>query len=107
GRRRRRPARRHTAPLAPVLRKWGLADVDEVDDEDQRLAGLDGAAGAAVAVAQVRRDDQLAPAADLHPEQAVVPALDDLADTDAEGQRLTAVPRGVELLAGGVGHPDV
>ena len=28
----------------------GSADVDQVDDEDQRLAGLDDAAGAAVAV---------------------------------------------------------
>ena len=51
-----------------------LADVDQVDHEDQRLARPDHAAGAAVAVRQVRRDDQLAAAADLHPGDALVPA---------------------------------
>ena len=54
------------ADLDRLRTHGGLADVDQVHHEDQRLAGLDHAAGAAVAVRQVRRDDQLAPAADLH-----------------------------------------
>ena len=82
-------------------------DVDEVDDEDERLARLDRAAGAAVAVGQVRGDGEPAAAADLHADDALVPAADDLADAEAEVQRRAAVPRRVELLAGGVGHADV
>src|SRR5699024_5288956 len=83
------------------------ADADEVDDEDQRLAALDDVAGAPVAVAEVRRDGDPAPTALPHPEQTVVPALDDLADAGGEGERLAAVPRGVELLPRRVGHADV
>ena len=41
------------------------------------------------------------------PSDALVPALDDLADAEPEVQRRAAVPGGVELLAGGVGHADV
>ena len=83
------------------------AHVHEVDDEDQRLAGLDRATGAAVAVAEVRRDGEPAAAADLHALDALVPAGDDHADAEAEVQRRAAVPRGVELLAGRVRDADV
>src|SRR5690606_22432617 len=79
----------------------------QVHHEDQRLAGLDDAARAAVAVAEVRRDDQLPAAADLHPLDALVPAGDHLADAETELQRLAAVVGGVELLPGRVGDPDV
>src|SRR6476661_49036 len=58
----------------------GSADAEQVHHEDQRLAGLDHAAGATVAVRQVGRDDQLAAAPDLHALDAGVPARDDLAD---------------------------
>src|SRR3954454_2859926 len=85
----------------------GSADGEEVDDEDERLTRLDGAAGAPVAVAQVGRDDELAAAADLHALHALVPAGDDLADTEAERQRLAPVVRRVELLPGGVSDADV
>src|SRR6476661_7733576 len=78
----------------------GSADVHEVDDEDQRLSGGDGAAGAAVAVAQVGRDGELAPTADLHAGDALVPALDHSAGAEGEVERSTAVPRRVELLPG-------
>src|ERR1700722_15599888 len=80
---------------------------DEVTDEDQGLAWLDGVARAAAAVAEVGRDDQLAAAAHLHALHALVPALDDLPDTEAELERLAAVPARVELLPRGVGDPDV
>ena len=69
--------------------------------------GLIAGACAAVAVAEVRRDDEPAAAADLHARHALVPAGDDLAGAERERERLAAVPGGVELLAGGVGDADV
>src|SRR5439155_25756874 len=50
-------------------------DREELDFEDQRRARWDDAARAAIAVPQVRRDDELALAADLHGPDALVPAL--------------------------------
>ena len=76
------PRRRRRAGL-----RRPSADLEQVDHEDQGLAGLDDATGAAVAVAEVRRDDELATAADLHALHALVPAGDDLADAEAELQR--------------------
>src|SRR5437868_5929655 len=75
----------------------GSADAEEVDHEDERLAGLDGAR-AAVAVAEVRRDDQLATAADLHARDTLVPAPDDAAGAQRELEGLATVPGRVELL---------
>ena len=69
--------------------------------------GLDGSTSAAVAIGKDPRDGQLAPAADLHPDDAVIPALDDLTHAQPEVQRRTAIPRGVELLARRVRHADV
>ncbi len=51
------------------------------------------------AVAEVRRDDQLSPTADLHPGNALVPAGDHASRTELERVRLAPVPGGVELLA--------
>src|ERR1700758_685799 len=79
----------------------------QVADEDERLARLDHVPGAPVPVGQVRRDDQLPSAADLHPLDALVPARDDLPGAQPEAQRLATVPARVELLAGRVGDPDV
>src|SRR3954469_8172039 len=84
-----------------------LADADQVDDEHQGRAGLDDAAGAALAVGLVRGDGQPAPSADLHAGDALVPALDDHADAEAELQRVAAVPGGVELLTAVVGDAHV
>src|SRR4030095_8273469 len=84
-----------------------LPDADEVDDEDQRRAGLDDAARSALAVRLVRRDRQPASSADLHAADALVPALDDHADAQPELQRVATVPGGVELLAAVVGDADV
>ena len=75
------------------------ANVVEVDDEDERLARLDGATGAALAVGEVGGDGQLAPAADLHALDALVPARDDHADAETEverrcrGSRTSRTPR--------------
>src|SRR5215203_6391309 len=92
---------------APPPRAPGSPHADEVDHEDQGGAGLDDAARAALAVGLVRGDGEPAAAADLHADDALVPALDDHADADAELQRVPAVPGGVELLAAVVGDTHV
>ncbi len=54
------------------------------------------------AVAEVRRDDESALAADLHAGHALVPALDDSAGAERKGERLAVVHAAVELLALGL-----
>ena len=56
-------------------------------------------------VGLLRRNDELAPAADLHPGDAVLPALDQTAQRELD--RLVASPRTVELLAGVVLDADI
>src|SRR5215212_3855706 len=78
----------------------GLADLRQVDDEDERLVRADRRL-ALGAVGEVGRDDEQPAAALLHPGHALVPARDDLAGAQRERERLgPAVPGGVELLAG-------
>src|SRR3954468_10509606 len=79
----------------PLMRTWGLGDVDQVDDEDEGLAAEEVASGRAVG--QLRRDDELSPAADAHARDPVLPALDESAQRELDA--LAAVPGGVELLA--------
>src|ERR1700678_561253 len=76
-----------------------LLNAEQIDLEDQRGARRDDAAGAARAIAQVRRNDQRALTADMHGGDAFVPALDDLALADRERKRLVPVERAVEFLA--------
>src|SRR4030095_13794093 len=76
-----------------------LADPEQLDLEDQRGAGWDDAARAALAVAEIGRDDQLALAADLHRAHALVPTLDHVAPADGEDQRLAPGVRGGELFS--------
>src|SRR4029077_11114147 len=73
------------------------AHAEQVDDEDERAAGQPVPA-AGGAVRELGRADQLATASHPHPGDAVLPALDQAAQRELDG--LTAVPRGVELLAG-------
>src|SRR5438552_13103319 len=54
-----------------------LADLQEIDDEDERLAGLDVPTRTAVAVAETRWDGEPAAAADLHSGDTLIPSLDD------------------------------
>src|SRR5262249_54760887 len=61
--------------------------------------GRDHLAGPFFAVGQVRRDGQLAPPADLHPGDPLVPALDDITLPEGKDEWLTPVPTGVELGA--------
>src|SRR5206468_10621123 len=67
--------------------------------EDQRGAGRDDAAGAAFAVPQVRRNDELPLAADSHRADALVPAADHATAADGEHEGLPAVARAVDLGA--------
>src|SRR6202521_2250729 len=76
-----------------------LRHAEQIDVEHQRGARRDVAAGAARAIAQVRRNDQRALAADMHGGEAFVPALDDLALAEREGKRIAPVERAVELFA--------
>ena len=101
---------RASRPFASARPAWnavpaqGLAGVQQVDDEDQRLAGQPVPA-TGWTVGLLRRDGQLAAAADLHAGDAVLPALDQAAQRELDG--LAAVPGTVELLAGVVLDADV
>jgi hypothetical protein len=76
-----------------------LTDAEQLHLEDQGGAGRDHPAGPAIAVAQMRGDDQLALASHLHRDDAFVPALDHAALAHRELERAAAVHRAVELLA--------
>src|SRR5438552_1481794 len=73
-------------------------DLQQLDLEDEGRVGRDGAREALGAVAQVRRDRELALAAHLHAQDALVPALYDHARAEREVERLLPVERAVELL---------
>src|ERR1700730_5900544 len=74
-------------------------DRQQLDLEDHRGVGGEGAAGAAGAVAELGRNDEGALAADLHRADALIPTADDLTLADDKLERLAAVERAVELLA--------
>src|SRR3954463_1314634 len=89
--------------IAEVCLAKNLLDLDKLGLENERRVGRDDTPHSAVAIRQVGSDGELALLADLHAEQALVPALDDLAFADGEGERVAAVEAGVELLAIGEG----
>src|SRR3569833_205263 len=96
------------APTA-TLGRWGAAlvgrDRNGVGDEDQRLVRLD--ATAALAVGEVRWDEQQAAAALLDALQALVPARDDLTGAQVQVECLTAVVRVVQDLLVRLRHQQV
>jgi uncharacterized protein with von Willebrand factor type A (vWA) domain len=65
---------------------YRLLHVRQLDVEDELGVGRNDAARAPGAIAQLRRDNQATLAADAHPGDALVPALDDLAGAQAEGE---------------------
>src|SRR5688572_29544852 len=85
------------AASASKPRSSASADFDELDVEVELGIGGDDAAGAAGAVAERGRDDELALLARPHRDHALVPALDHLAHADLELEGLAAVARAVEL----------
>src|SRR4051812_35735296 len=66
-------------------------DVEQLHFEDEGRVRRDHAAGAARAVAEARRDGELALAADLHAGDAFVPALDHVALAERKDEGLAAV----------------
>src|SRR5687768_1274151 len=78
-------------------RLTALLDVEQLHLEHQRRVRRDDAAGAARAVAELRRDGELALAADLHAGDAFVPSLDHVALPEREDKRLAAVKTRVEF----------
>src|SRR6516162_4781772 len=74
-----------------------FADAQQLDLENQGGVSRDGT-DPLLAISQVRRDGELAFATDLHADDALVHALDDLAIPQFEDERLLAIPATVELL---------
>ena len=81
-----------------------LANVEELDIEEQGGVGRDDAAGAARAVTEFGGNTQLAFAADLHSRDALFPALDHMAGPDLKHEGLATVHRAIEFFAVG-GEP--
>src|SRR5690606_23029498 len=88
-------------PRARHVAERRSADGDEVDGEDQGVAR----GGPLVAVREVRGDDEGAAAADLHADEPLAPATDDLVQGEAD--RAAPVPRRVEPLTRGRRGTDV
>src|SRR5207237_8901475 len=95
------------ADRANQVRVLGLFDRQEIDDEHERLVRLDHGARASGAVGHGGWDRQLAPAADPHALAAGIPARDHLALPELELERLAAIPRCIEFLAGRERDADV
>ncbi len=106
GKRREFPAGLLQLVLAESDADWS-AHAEQVDHEDERLAGLDGPAGTTVPVRQPRRDRELSAPADTHAGDALVPARYDLLCAEPEIERRLAAPGRVELLAGRERDADV
>lgn len=79
------------------------------EDVDHEPQGAGGGAAGLVRVGEGGRDVDLQAAADRTADEGLVPALDDVpgADLRREGGGGGVVPARVELLAGGVVHPDI
>src|SRR4051794_17909953 len=78
-------------------------DAEQLDVEHERGVGRDHAACPAAAVAERRRNDERALAANLHAGDALVPAGDHLTGAEHEHERIVAIARAVELGAVMVG----
>src|ERR1700682_2456155 len=89
------------AAAPSIRRRWYALPlhVKQLDVEHQRRVRRNGAAGAAGAVAQCRRDDQGTLAADFHGGDAFIPTGDHPALPDWKLERLVAIDRRVEFLA--------
>src|ERR671911_2618316 len=99
------PVGRYSSPAGGAA--VALTDIQQVDDEDERLAGPDGLAGATLAITEVRRHDEPASAPDPHAGDPAIPSGDDAPGSQREDERSSSVPGGVELLAGRERHAHV
>src|SRR5215213_11962620 len=84
-----------------------LVDRHRVDHEHERLVRRNVGRIALGAVAELRRDHELAPSAFLDADEALVPAGDDLTRTELEREWRARVPRRVELAPVREVHPHV
>ena len=73
-----------SAKNAETLPTKSLADVQQVHHENQGLTGLNDRTSAAVTVRHVGGNLQATTAADLHAEQTLIPATDNLANAHLE-----------------------
>src|SRR5690606_9043305 len=76
-------------------------DLDQLDVEHERRIRRDDRRAASLAVAVLGRDEEIAPPADAHALEALVPAADHPAGPELERERLPP-PRAVELRAAAV-----
>src|SRR5205823_8705469 len=91
----------------PATTRWNTprrsADAEQLHFEHQRRVRRNHSARARLAVAQFRRNGELALSPDFHARHALVPALDHLPAPEREAERLPAVLGRIELLS--VGEP--
>src|SRR5688500_1144636 len=80
-----------------------LANLEELDLENQRGVRRDDLAGSLLAIAEVRGHDEPALAADPHSRDPLVPPLDHLVDADAKGKGMLGILAGIK--AGAVLQP--
>src|SRR3990172_186081 len=97
--RRRAPASGRRRSSRRLIGTRRSAYGEQLDFENQRRVRRDRAAGAARAVAELGRNDELAPPAHLHALHAFVPALDDVAGGEREFERGAALLARIELAA--------
>src|SRR6185312_1048135 len=76
-----------------------LLDRQQLDVENQRGVGRNDTAGAALSIAELRRNDQRPLAADLHGDDALVPTGDDALHADGKLEGRAAVDGRIEFLA--------
>ena len=103
----RRSCRRFDRDRRLVLGGARRDHLEHVDDEAQRIAGLDHLALVGVAVGEVGGDVELVAATGLRTDQTLVPTGDHAADAELELERHRPVPAVVELFAVRAAHPDV
>src|SRR3990172_3631067 len=85
------------AMVASLRRVPSLAHVQQFHIEDEGSVFGNHRRRPPGAVAEVRRDDEAALAADLHGDETFIPARNDVADPQREGERLLAFQRAVKL----------
>lgn len=107
------PAFHFSDPFLPPLLKYHLRtglhrtllaggdalNAHQLRLEDEGGIGRDDLASTALAVAELRGDGELALLANLHAQETLVPALDDLPGANLKLERLAALVACVKLLA--------
>ena len=85
----------HVRGADPPRRLIGLLNFEQFDFENERRVGRDSAVPGS-AIRERWRHDEAASAANLHSHRSLIPARDNLTNTQREGERLAA-DRGVKI----------